>query len=83
MSRRANSALAPLTGGSGGELLPLVIRFYLSDGTFEISEMRTDGKDPFPRLLHRNRLPRALPPVGERASAEARCRFWGATAASC
>jgi hypothetical protein len=64
-----NSALAPLAGGAGGELLPLVVRHYLEDGTFEVVEQlpKKGGKDPFPRMLQRGRLPRTLPAVGERA----------------
>ncbi|GBF93662.1 hypothetical protein Rsub_06765 [Raphidocelis subcapitata] len=66
-----NSALAPLAGGAGGELLPLVVRHYLEDGTFEVAEVlpKKGGKDPFPRMLQRGRLPRALPAAGCRPAA--------------
>lgn len=64
-ARRAG-ALASLTGGSAGELVPLAVHYYLQDGTFEVVELlpKKGGKDPFPRLLGRSRLPRALPAPG-------------------
>jgi hypothetical protein len=65
-----NSALAALTGGSGGELVPLTVHYYLADGTIEVVERlpKKGGKDPFPRLLQRRKLPRSLPAVGAHAA---------------
>ena len=51
------------------EGLKYIIHYYLSDDTVEIREVNTNnsGRDPFPLLLKRNRLPRkfCIPQPGE------------------
>lgn len=44
--------------------------YYVADGTVEVREVlqRNSGRDPFPLLLARGRLPKTLPPV---------CECWG------
>lgn len=43
-----------------GELRKFVLLYYLADDTIEINEVHTknDGRDPFPRLLRRQRVPK-------------------------
>ena len=45
---------------SGGSLDPYVIKYYLEDDTVEVIEVHepNDGKDPFPLLLKRTKLPK-------------------------
>jgi hypothetical protein len=62
-------------GGSGGGgapglqagPLPYVLHYFLADDCVEVREVhpRNDGRDPFPMLLSKRRLPKTLPPVGE------------------
>lgn len=43
-----------------GTLEPYAIKYYLEDDTVEVAEIheRNDGKDPFPFLLKRIKLPK-------------------------
>ncbi|KAJ1472925.1 hypothetical protein T484DRAFT_1838348, partial [Baffinella frigidus] len=43
-----------------GERRPYVLHFYLEDDTAEVCEVRTpnDGRDSFPKLLRRGKLPK-------------------------
>lgn len=45
--------------------MPYVVHYFLADDTIEVAEMDTSGKDPFPLLLGRCRLPHKLPVVGQ------------------
>lgn len=51
-----------------GQKLPFALHYYLRDDTVEVAEshMRNTGRDPFPLLLSRCKLPRTpnVPPVG-------------------
>ncbi|GIL63796.1 hypothetical protein Vafri_17794 [Volvox africanus] len=61
-----------------GDVLPYAVFYYVSDGTFEVREVnrRNSGRDPFPLLLKRSRLPKVLPPVhGRPMSPETRRRL--------
>lgn len=51
-----------------GDKLPYLLHYYLTDDTIEINEVHpaNSGRDPFPKLLQRCRLPRGTPPVGAR-----------------
>ncbi|MEW5310499.1 MAG: hypothetical protein WDW38_002293 [Sanguina aurantia] len=58
-----------------GLKLPFALHYYLGDDTVEVAEMhlRNGGRDPFPLLLSRSKLPKTIPPVGGRPmSPEAR-----------
>lgn len=50
-----------------GEKLAFALHYYMSDGTVEIREvhMRNSGREPFPLLLSRRKLPKTTPPVCE------------------
>lgn len=43
-----------------GELRPYIIHYYLADDTVEIQEVykKNEGRDPFPLLLRKMKLPR-------------------------
>ena len=43
-----------------GEKKPYIVHFYLADDTVEVNEIQTanNGRDPFPTLLKRGRLPK-------------------------
>ncbi|KAM9316086.1 EF-hand domain-containing protein 1 [Gastrophryne carolinensis] len=45
-----------------GESRPVIIHYYLVDDTVEVREVheRNDGRDPFPVLMKRQRLPKAI-----------------------
>ncbi|XP_009869295.1 PREDICTED: EF-hand domain-containing protein 1, partial [Apaloderma vittatum] len=45
-----------------GENRPYIIHYYLADGTVEVREVhqQNDGRDPFPILIKRQRLPKTL-----------------------
>ncbi|XP_066494100.1 EF-hand domain-containing protein 1 [Tiliqua scincoides] len=45
-----------------GEKRPFIIHYYLADDTVEVREVheRNDGRDPFPVLIRRQRLPKRL-----------------------
>ncbi|XP_008498041.2 EF-hand domain-containing protein 1 [Calypte anna] len=45
-----------------GENLPYIIHYYLADDTVEVREVheKNDGRDPFPVLIRRQRLPKTL-----------------------
>ncbi|XP_065257777.1 EF-hand domain-containing protein 1 [Emys orbicularis] len=45
-----------------GENRPFIIHFYLADDTVEVRELheRNDGRDPFPVLIRRQRLPKSF-----------------------
>ncbi|XP_051470341.1 EF-hand domain-containing protein 1 isoform X1 [Apus apus] len=45
-----------------GENRPFIIYYYLADDTVEVREVRkkNDGRDPFPVLIRRQRLPKTL-----------------------
>uniref|UniRef100_A0A8D2BB64 EF-hand domain-containing protein 1 n=1 Tax=Sciurus vulgaris TaxID=55149 RepID=A0A8D2BB64_SCIVU len=45
-----------------GECRTYIIHYYLMDGTVEIREVheRNDGRDPFPLLMNRQRMPKVL-----------------------
>ncbi|GLC72720.1 hypothetical protein PLESTF_001285900 [Pleodorina starrii] len=48
-----------------GDVLPFALSYHVEDGTVEVREVarRNSGRDPFPLLLSRRRLPKATPPV--------------------
>ncbi|KAG2490607.1 hypothetical protein HYH03_010999 [Edaphochlamys debaryana] len=48
-----------------GEVLAFALFYHVADGTIEIREVahRNSGRDPFPLLLSRCRLPKTVPPV--------------------
>lgn len=50
-----------------GEKLAFALHYYMADGTVEIREvhMRNSGREPFPLLLSRRKLPKTTPPVCE------------------
>ncbi|NWX16210.1 EFHC1 protein, partial [Aegotheles bennettii] len=50
------------TGSMFGENRPYVIHYYLADGTLEVREVHkpNDGRDPFPVLIKRQRLPKTF-----------------------
>ncbi len=50
-----------------GEVLAFQVSYYVADGSVEVREVaqRNSGRDPFPLLLRRSRLPKTLPPVRE------------------
>ena len=67
------------TGSLFGDRRAFIVHYYLSDDTVEILEVaqRNSGRDAFPLLLHRMRLPKHLYEVGVRpmsASARAKAR---------
>ena len=43
-----------------GELLPFILHYFLVDDTIEVLEAhrRNDGRDPFPMLIHRQKIPK-------------------------
>ncbi|XP_069830151.1 EF-hand domain-containing protein 1 [Dendropsophus ebraccatus] len=45
-----------------GETRPVIIHYYLMDDTVEVREVheRNDGRDPFPVLMKRQRLPKSV-----------------------
>ncbi|XP_066451391.1 EF-hand domain-containing protein 1 [Eleutherodactylus coqui] len=45
-----------------GETRPVIIHYYLVDDTVEVREVheRNDGRDPFPVLMKRQRLPKSM-----------------------
>ncbi|XP_068135101.1 EF-hand domain-containing protein 1 [Hyperolius riggenbachi] len=45
-----------------GETRPVIIHYYLVDDTVEVREVheRNDGRDPFPVLMKRQRLPKSI-----------------------
>ncbi|XP_046392294.1 EF-hand domain-containing protein 1-like isoform X2 [Ischnura elegans] len=49
-----------------GELRPYTLCYYLADDTIEVREVRkrNDGRDPFPLLLRRQKLPKNWKDVG-------------------
>jgi hypothetical protein len=69
---------APGGGGSSGATggggvpgvcqgpLPYVLHYFLGDDCVEVREVhpRNDGREPFPMLLSKRRLPKALQPIG-------------------
>lgn len=67
------------TGSLFGDRRAFIVHYYRSDDTVEILEVaqRNSGRDAFPLLLHRMRLPKHLYEVGVRpmsASARAKAR---------
>jgi hypothetical protein len=48
------------------EVVPFAVHYYLADDTVEVVEVhrRNSGRDPFPCLLRRCKLPKATPEVG-------------------
>ncbi|KAM8953281.1 EF-hand domain-containing protein 1 [Pelodytes ibericus] len=50
------------SGSMFGETRPVIIHYYLMDDTVEIREVheRNDGRDPFPVLMRRQRLPKSV-----------------------
>ncbi|UYV80549.1 EFHC1 [Cordylochernes scorpioides] len=42
-----------------GELRPVILLYYLADDTLEVLDVRqpNDGRDPFPKILRRQRMP--------------------------
>jgi len=67
------------TGSLFGDRRAFILHYYLSDDSVEILEVaqRNSGRDAFPLLLHRMRLPKHLYEVGVRpmsASARAKAR---------
>ncbi|KFP43916.1 EF-hand domain-containing protein 1, partial [Chlamydotis macqueenii] len=50
------------TNSTFGENRPYVIYYYLADGTVEVREVyeQNDGRDPFPVLIKRQRLPKTF-----------------------
>eukprot|EP00198_Chlamydomonas_reinhardtii_P009627 XP_001698964.1 DM10 domain-containing protein [Chlamydomonas reinhardtii] len=70
METRDNAVLRFLaswdnTAVTFGEVLCFSLFYYVADGTVEVREVlqRNSGRDPFPLLLARGRLPKTLPPV--------------------
>jgi hypothetical protein len=63
----SSSSSRSVGGGREGTKEPYVLHYYLADDTVEVVEVqqRNSGKDPFPRLLHRGKLPRGTVSVGE------------------
>lgn len=57
---------ASLRASNPEQPLPFVVHYYLADDTIEVAEATppNSGRDPFPLLLRRSRLPRQLPTVG-------------------
>lgn len=45
-----------------GEKRPCIIHYFLADGTVEVREVykQNDGRDPFPVLMKRQRLPKTF-----------------------
>ena len=43
-----------------GELLPFILHYFLVDDTIEVLEAHrpNDGRDPFPLLIRRQRIPK-------------------------
>ncbi|XP_075717005.1 EF-hand domain-containing protein 1 isoform X2 [Rhinoderma darwinii] len=50
------------SGSMFGETRPVIIHYYLMDDTVEVREVheRNDGRDPFPVLMKRQRLPKSV-----------------------
>ncbi|KAG8545694.1 hypothetical protein GDO81_020488 [Engystomops pustulosus] len=50
------------SGSMFGEIRPVIIHYYLVDDTVEVREVheRNDGRDPFPVLMRRQRLPKSV-----------------------
>ncbi|KAM5164320.1 EF-hand domain-containing protein 1 [Mantella aurantiaca] len=50
------------SGSMFGEERPVIIHYYLVDDTVEVREVheRNDGRDPFPVLMKRQRLPKSI-----------------------
>ncbi|XP_078130943.1 EF-hand domain-containing protein 1 [Sander vitreus] len=50
-----------------GENRPVTIQYYLADDTVEVSAVRepNSGRDPFPILMHRLKLPKKIKPGSE------------------
>lgn len=50
------------TDAPQGELRPVDIHYYLVDDTVEVRELHTpnSGRDPFPVLMRRQRLPKKI-----------------------
>ncbi|NXU49925.1 EFHC1 protein, partial [Turnix velox] len=50
------------TNSTFGENRPFIIHYYLADDTVEVREVykQNDGRDPFPILIKRQRLPKTL-----------------------
>ncbi|KAG2423386.1 hypothetical protein HXX76_015352 [Chlamydomonas incerta] len=70
METRDNAVLRFLaswdnTAVTFGEVLCFSLFYHVADGTVEVREVarRNSGRDPFPLLLARGRLPKTLPPV--------------------
>ncbi|EFJ42453.1 hypothetical protein VOLCADRAFT_107251 [Volvox carteri f. nagariensis] len=53
------------TGHLFGGVLAFALTYHVADGTIEVREVnrRNSGRDPFPLLLRRSRLPKVVPPV--------------------
>uniref|UniRef100_A0A061RIM0 Ef-hand domain-containing protein 1 n=2 Tax=Tetraselmis sp. GSL018 TaxID=582737 RepID=A0A061RIM0_9CHLO len=51
-----------------GDKLPFILHYFLSDDTVEVAEvqLRNSGRDPYPLLLKRGRLPKYLYSIGAR-----------------
>ena len=63
-----------------GDQRAFILHYYLSNDTIEVLELqkRNSGRDPFPLLLHRMKLPKHVYEVGVRpmsASARARAKY--------
>ncbi|GAQ78061.1 hypothetical protein KFL_000070310 [Klebsormidium nitens] len=67
-------------GSVYGERRPYILHYYLADDTIEIQEVkdRNSGRDPFPLLLRRGKLPRDVPQatLGRDAAAEDASKFY-------
>ncbi|XP_040283134.1 EF-hand domain-containing protein 1 [Bufo bufo] len=50
------------SGSMFGETRPVIVHYYLVDDTVEVREVheRNDGRDPFPVLMKRQRLPKSV-----------------------
>mmetsp|Transcript_16710 Transcript_16710/g.52605 ORF Transcript_16710/g.52605 Transcript_16710/m.52605 type:complete len:431 (+) Transcript_16710:977-2269(+) len=67
-------------GSLYGDRRPFILHYYLVDDTIEVLEQhdRNDGRDPFPKLLNRMKLPKHVYSVGTRpmtASQRTRCNW--------
>ena len=76
-SSSASSSSRGISGGPGCSKEPYVLHYYLADDTVEVVEVqqRNNGKDPFPRLLHRGKLPKGAVSIGEQGEAWAGTGF--------
>ena len=62
----------PIAAGAPPERRSYVLHYFLADDTVEVLEVmeRNSGRDPFAKLLSRQPLPKAVPPVGGRPAGQ-------------